>query len=89
MKKRRRFKSIEDIRIARERLTYENKFYFEKLKNTASLTVPSLTLSFKNLGLSLRNSFFGFTVVRSILKSNLVYNIARRFSRKFKKAAQE
>jgi hypothetical protein len=89
MKNKKNYKSISDIRLARERLKYENKFYLEKLKNATSMTMPSLSHSFKNLGFSIRNRFFGFTVVRSILKSNLMYKVFRRFSGKSKKTAQE
>jgi hypothetical protein len=82
MKKRKVYRSVSDIRLARERLKYENKFYKERLIATAGMTIPSLSVSMRNLGLAIRNRFFTLSIIRSLARSNMFYSLLGRVFRK-------
>lgn len=85
MKKKKDFSSIAEIKLARERLRYENKFYQERLKTSGSNTLPSLSLSIENLKYTIRNKLFTFSVFKALLKSNIVYFMAGRVSKLVRK----
>jgi hypothetical protein len=82
MKKKKIYRSVSDIRLARERLKYENKFYKERLLATAGMTIPSLSVSMRNLGLAIRNRFFTLTILRSLVRSNMFYSVLGRVFKK-------
>lgn len=85
MKKKKEFNSIADIKLARERLKYENKFYQKRLKTSGSTTVPSLSLSVRNLKYTIRKNLFTFAVFKALIKSNIIYFMAGRVSRLVRK----
>jgi hypothetical protein len=84
MKKKKVYRSVSDIRLARERLKYEHKFYKERLLATAGNTIPSLSVSMRNLGIAIRNRFFALSILRSAARSNIFYSIIGRIFRKRK-----
>jgi hypothetical protein len=85
MKKKKVYRSVSDIRLARERLKYENQFYKERLLASAGATIPSLSVSMRNLGLAIRNRFFTLTVLGSLARSNLFYKLLGRVFKKRRK----
>jgi hypothetical protein len=85
MKKKKMYRSLSEIRLARERLRYENKFYKNRLIAAGTMTIPSLSVSFRNLGISIRKRLFAFTVFRSLVKSNIVYDAVRGVARRFRR----
>jgi len=84
--KQKSFRSIHEIRLARERLRFECLFYGEKLKNSRNRLFSGFTHSIRDIGFNIRNRLFALSLVRSVAKSNMFYEFIANFAEGFRKA---
>jgi hypothetical protein len=84
MKKKRSYRSIYDIKIAKERLRYETRLNKEKLKISSNYVFSDLSLSLKNLGANIRNRLLAYSIVRSYARSKLLFTLVRNLVRGFR-----
>lgn len=78
------YKSMEEIKLAKARLKYESRLYEERLKNSRDLIFAGFSFSLKSLGLNIRNRLIGYSLFRSLYKSNIFYDFIGNFSKGFR-----
>ena len=77
--------SLQDIRLARQKLIYESLLYEEKLKHSSERLLSGISGSLKNLGFYIRNRLLTWAFFRSVSKSAILYDFLASFRRGFKK----
>lgn len=83
MKKKTGYSSLNEIKIAREKLRYESKLQEEKLKSVNYLMFSGISMSMRNLSFNIRNRLLSFALFRSLYKSKFTYDFIRNFIRGF------
>jgi hypothetical protein len=86
MKRKREFKSIHEIRIARERYRYDTILQREKLNTRAGMIFSNLSLALNNMSLNIRSRLFSYSFFRTLFKTGMLVSFARNFSRGFRQA---
>ncbi len=77
--KRARYTSLQDIRLARNKLRYETLLCEERFKNTSSRLFAGFTGSIRDLGFYIRNRLFTYAFFRSLTKSGMIYDFLTNF----------
>ncbi len=88
MKKKSEYNSLDDIRLARERLRYKALLQEEKFKNSSARIFSSFFFSMKNLSFTIRNRLISYSFFRSLYKSNIIYDFIKNFTRGFRQAKE-
>ncbi len=87
MKKRKsKYRSIQEIKLARERLKYESMLQQEKMKNSSRRLFSSFTYSLRNLSFNIRNRLVTYSFIRSLYKTNILFDFMRNFVRGFRRS---
>ncbi len=86
MSKKRVYTSLQDIRLARQKLRFETMLCEEKLKNSSDMLFTGLAHSVKDIGFYIRNRLFTYAFFRSVSKSGILYDFLANFVRGFKKS---
>ncbi len=86
MSKKRVYTSLQDIRLARQKLRYEVMLCEEKFKNSSNMLLTGLSHSMKDLGFYIRNRLFTYAFFRSVSKSGMLYDFLANFARGFRKS---
>ncbi|TVR68523.1 MAG: hypothetical protein EA408_13425 [Marinilabiliales bacterium] len=80
-----RYTSLQDIRLARNRLRYEILLCEERMKNSSVRLFAGFTNSLRDFGFYVRNRLFTYAFFRSLSKSGMIYDFLTSFKKGFSK----
>jgi hypothetical protein len=85
MKKAKRdYKTIHEIRMAKERYRYDTIVHREKLYNRTGLIFSNLSLSMRDWSLNVRSKLFNYSIFRTLFKTSIFIGMAKNIASLFR-----
>lgn len=83
-KSKREYKTIYEIRLAKEKYRYDTIVHREKLYYNTGLIFSNLSLSMRDLSLNVRSKLFNYSFFRTLFKTRMIIGIVKNIASLFR-----